>query len=902
MRGLTIPLLSVLTLAVVAAGMYLAPSNKEIALMQMNSADYAGAMKLYTSLHEQGDNSINVLVPLINLHLHYGDIEKAISLLETYVAENPKLVEGHRHLAELYKSSQRLHEYCAILEKIQELAPSVATLRELANNYDFLGLYQKEMKTLARLVAHKDYRPVEEDFIKLASYYRVNHQPVEASQTLLDYITQKKYEVDIYTASLATQLLLDNGEAKQAFDLASNFLKKHAIENEAIHLASLFQGQEQYENASDLLTPFLANMYRSPELLQMVVMLRQKQGKQREVYTMLVKEFSTGRLPEQLMTNLIDLSINYSDYGMTQELMKVMPVESLPEETLLRYVSYAYETSHPEIAEAIYNKLDKEYLSEMPLLAVILDVVAHDTPESMKALLAFPQDRIASSEERMIVADIYLTHNHGPEALALFEGLSMQDMMGRLDPLQYAELYIKAGDPDKGIKRLNDSYTKSPAEIKTRIDEALLLLAVGQGEADIVEQWLNAAVRRDINLYDDALALASRYQHGDIALLIAEKIYKDEPTAQNRIQLAEVLLQNHHYDDALAHLQTMAEYDASTRTMFLDAMADWIHQAGINKMPAPQRKSLEVYLNIALKSTDMSLAEKRNLAYLLLESGFRDKAETIFISLAGNQPYGSADVNELLWFWGENLHPAALTWVQARAARAPLNEKGGWFQYLNDMGHSEIVVSLVQKMDNVPLAVTDQYIAALVNMHDKNQLEQLLAQEITRETDPARLRKLAGATREEDIASLAETAWTKLYKLNPGDMEAAKELGLMMFSRKRYTEAQGYLEQYLKGKSVDSIRDYRISYAYAEILRRRQKEDDAQVYYARALADIKGNDLGASLDHAHLLYRNDRIDEAMALYQQLLEKNPKNKTVRADYAEMLIESRKFDEASLVLHE
>lgn len=902
MRSYTIPLLSVVVVAVIAAGVYLAPSHKEIALMEMNSADYQGAMRRYSTLHAQGDNSINVLVPLINLHLHYGNIDKAVSLLETYVAENPTLIEGRRQLAELYKSSQRLYEYCNMLESIQRMSPSAATLRELADTYDFLGLYPNEMKALIRLVAHKNYRPQEDDYIKLASYYRVNHQPIEASQTMQDYVTLKKYRVGEYVASFATELLLDNGEAKQAYALASTYLKKNTSVDDAVQLASLFQRQEQYETAYALLTPFMDRMFKSPPLLLMVVELQQKQGKQKEVYAMLAKEFAKGRLPDQLMINLIDLSIKYSDFDMTQNLMKVMPVESLPEDALLRYVSYAYETRHPDIAQAMQGKMGKEYLQEMPLLSVILAAVAHDTPETLAALLAYPQERIGLPEEKMIVADIYLQHGYGTQALALFEGLTVADMLDRLDELQFAELYLKAGEADIGIKRLNAAYQSNPAEIRSHIDKALFLLAVGQGKGDIVEQWMSASAEKNPDLYADALALATRYKRNNVAFTIAQQIFKDDPTPRNRMQLAEVLLQNQHYADALSYLQPMARHDPISRTFYLEAMAEWIHKAGITEMPAASRKALESYLNMAMNSPDMTTPERRNLAYLLEEAGFRGKAESVFMNLAKAQPFGSPDTRELLNFWGDHPQPAALAWIESRARAANGAEKASWLSHLNAIGHPETVLALVKEGGDMSPPISDQYIEALVATHDKARLERALAQEIDRESDAARLRKLATITREEDVTELAENAWLKVYKVNSGDDEAAKELGLIMFGQKRYTDAQTYLEQYLHNHPMQTNKDYRINYAYAEILQHKQKHDEAQPYYAQALSDIHGSDLTASLDQARLLYRNNRPDESIALYRKLLNEHPDNKTVRADFAEMLIESKKFDEASLVLRE
>src|ERR1700722_7881757 len=116
--GRTLPILGIIAASVIAIGVYLAPSHKEIALMQMNDYDFNVAFKNFSMLHKEGDSSINVLAPLVNLNVYYGDIDKAVDLLNSYIVEHPTSVEARKRLAALYKSSQRLDHYCAVMEEL----------------------------------------------------------------------------------------------------------------------------------------------------------------------------------------------------------------------------------------------------------------------------------------------------------------------------------------------------------------------------------------------------------------------------------------------------------------------------------------------------------------------------------------------------------------------------------------------------------------------------------------------------------------------------------------------------------------------------------------------------------------------------------------------------------------
>src|SRR5690349_17221596 len=107
MRNRTAIGILLLAVAGTVGGIYLVPSHGEIALMQLKDARFSSAMEHYSELYSQGDKSINVLTPLIDLHTHYGDVDKAIGLLEAYLHDHPRSLPGWKRLAELYKSSQR---------------------------------------------------------------------------------------------------------------------------------------------------------------------------------------------------------------------------------------------------------------------------------------------------------------------------------------------------------------------------------------------------------------------------------------------------------------------------------------------------------------------------------------------------------------------------------------------------------------------------------------------------------------------------------------------------------------------------------------------------------------------------------------------------------------------------
>lgn len=902
MRKGSMTLLMLGVAGVVAAGAYLAPSHQELALMQMNDADYGQALEKYQKLQSQGSESINVLVPLMQLYVHYGDMDKAISMLETFVARNPRSVEGYRRLAELYKSSQRIHHYCDALEKLQALSPSAATLTELANTYDFLGRYPEKMQVMAQLMESPGYMPMEDDVMQLATFYRVSGKQELAAHTMTAFIDRRAYKVSVDAVYFAALLLLDNTQEKEAMTLATAYLGPKGKQEDALMLESLFRARGRLEDAYALLSPFLPEISRSPLLLQEVVGIQIAHGQEKEAYNLLIAQQRQGDLPPSLALSLVDLALKFGDVVRAEEVLAHAPLTEASEAMLLHYADMAFLLKRPSMAEGMRQRLGADYLKDFPVLSAVLDVVVHASPQTMAALLALPPESMAEPEQKLVVAAIYLQAGHTGRALALFDAVPVADMLATIDPLQAAYLYLDAGEADKGMQRFAVTQ-EQPAALQLLLRKAALLLDVGSGKDEAVIVWIKAHPGPE-DVDDDAYAVAERYHRTALMVKFAERLYAHEPTPDNRLQLAEALLTAERYPEALTQLQALSSVPG-VRKRTLEAVADWLRQSRRDGLTDRSTAALEKFISPAMKYTHMSADEKRNMAYLLKEAGITDKAENLFVELAAGQPFGTPDVTELLAFWGERPSEAAVGWIEHRAMNAYGFEKAQWLGYLNDIGQPQRVVSIVDGMSPpLPQVTLDRYIDALVATHNKKRLSRVLEQEIAQEDRLERLVRLATTARQEDVMDMAERGWRKVYGLDPRNAEAARELGLMAYAASRYSEAQKFLEQYLQATAPHQA-DYRVNYAYAEILQHKEKKSQAREFYAQAekqVTELPNKDLSSLLDEARLLYRNNHLQEAIDLYRQLLARNPRNKAVRADFAEMLIESKNYEEASLLLSE
>lgn len=876
-------------------GLLLAPGDREIALMQLEDEKLDEALSHYRTLYEAGDRSNNVIIPLLKLHIKQGDIDSAIALTEHYVAEHPASAEGVRQLASLNKSSQHLYSYCRSLEALYALASSAGLLRELADTYDFLGEYAQEAGALVRLTERRDYAPRERDYMRLASFQYLNGQTQKAAETAMRMMARMHRKVSIEAMQTAMTLLLDHGQAKEAREYALDYLGAGRKPKDAAMLSALFLQRGELQMADDALAPFLAQD-NDPDMLQQWMLLRIAQGREQEVSDVLEARLAQGTLPPGLHEMLIDLAMKRRDYEAAVRILSAAPADMLPEETLLSYAEHAFHAARPDLASALREHLPADASRDMPLLVALLDLTMGQG-QGVRALLALPREETASPSRALLVAGVLLRHGHTAQARALLKDIPVAGMLGALSGLQIAELYIGRGEVEEGLAFLQRAAEGKGPQGRAAA-EVYLLLAAADGRADMVRQWLEAHPDVAVGTLDDAQVAAARHRYFALSTALAVALYQREKTPPRHLQLAYALVQEGRYGEAFPHLEALVGRSREARQLYFSALAGWIRRQGMHA--AGFDKTLHARLMQALALPDVTVEEKRSIAYLLAETGLREKAAEIFLALAEGQPFGSYDVNELLALWGERLSPQAAEWVETRARASEGAEKAAWLAHLNATGLPERVVAVVDDRNaSWPRAVFDQYAEALGTMKATKRLGALLAREMEEESDTRRLEKLAALAERHGLEKAAEQGWKAVHEREPENLEAIRQLGLHAFSARRYTEAEQLLEQYLKERKGD----YRTHYAYAELMQRQRRNGEAERFYQHAHAEVAGlqqKDVSTLAAEAHLLYRTGRIEESLEKYRALLARYPENKELRADFAEVLIQTRQYEEASLVL--
>ncbi|MFO0996109.1 MAG: hypothetical protein U1F33_05440 [Alphaproteobacteria bacterium] len=340
---------------------------------------------------------------------------------------------------------------------------------------------------------------------------------------------------------------------------------------------------------------------------------------------------------------------------------------------------------------------------------------------------------------------------------------------------------------------------------------------------------------------------------------------------------------------------------------YLEAFAnsyggDWIFAYEDALLKSGQEGRFLEFLTKQTERGDLSVVERRDAAFRLLNSGRKAAAERVFLSLARDEGPNGEDVNQLLYLWGPRPNGAAIDWLEGRARTATGSARAGWLAHLANVGANDRVVRFAEA-SGAANAMDDgtfkAYLDALLASRKMDKLAGALKARLPLENDLARLREMGRLAADIGLASEALTAYQRILAQKPDDREALRGAGLAALSLRRYDEARPRLERYVAlGTAEPDIR-----YAYAEVLSALRQRDQANAEYARALKEIDAMakpNFQLRLVRANILQRLGRGEEAVAAFEVLKAERPNDPELRADLASALLQNKSYDRAKQIL--
>lgn len=305
---------------------------------------------------------------------------------------------------------------------------------------------------------------------------------------------------------------------------------------------------------------------------------------------------------------------------------------------------------------------------------------------------------------------------------------------------------------------------------------------------------------------------------------------------------------------------------------------------------------------------------RTQIAYNLLETGHKQEAGELFKSLATNEPPQSDIIRQLLYVWGPVYKSDALTWLDNRAAYAQSTlERKQWLRIMADGVTDTQFLTLTDAhpdiLDNKRM---EQRYLDLIDARDQNQSSKDIyanyaAPRIDQTHDLTQLKRYADYASSYELRELERQAYMRGLQISPDNPELLARLGASYYSEADYSRSEELLNHYFDLNPNTEISNlkafYRPEFFYAEILRRKQKKEEAAGYYQRVIAsaeNARSSDIELQSMAARAYAYTGDINRGKHIFEGLLAAHPDNRQLKADYSSMLLEIKQYEEADTSL--
>ncbi len=493
--------------------------------------------------------------------------------------------------------------------------------------------------------------------------------------------------------------------------------------------------------------------------------------------------------------------------------------------------------------------------------------------------------RLAAASGRKDIFDIWLEPNAQTAALS-----------------QLQEYFYLANDRGHGeiagrIARI--LYDRDPSPTNRDIMIAAFIKAGNHKEAvALLRQVIKEDGAGDA-LYVSTLSKLARRDKDARAELIdyaTVRLRNNEGTRAQQLNYAYALINHGQRNTVLPIVRDKAKAEGGEWRKMLAQLTPARGGKGAPSKPLTR----EQYLAMA-KQPNISAANKRQIAFNLMKMGHQADAATLFEQLAEGKSPTSQEVKDLLYIWGGKLDERQFSWLTSRATAANAYDKQGWQNLVNQYGSDAQVMRYVGKDPEALYNsnLRQKYFRLLALNESAAVFDTGMSGWISQTTDVAALRDYALIASAYGYSDAANRTYARIAEISPSDKDALTRLGAAYATKGQFSKARPMVDRALAvpTKTLEDQGNDAQAYFYrAELLKRDGQKEAAQREYAQvvalesARAEREGSlplDSATRLNAA--LFHLGRQQESRAGFERLLQENPSNKGLLADYMGLLLE-------------
>ncbi|WP_448204817.1 tetratricopeptide repeat protein [Azospirillum sp. sgz302134] len=531
----------------VGLSLLLIPRGGELALQKFRDQDYETARAAYEQRFAAGDRSAGTVMPLTRLYLDEGAVERAITLMEAFVALEPAQVEGRQLLGRLYKDAQRMGDYIENLEVLARLKPSDETYRELAYLAGFHGQIDRQAEALARYCELRpDDRDAEQD---LATLLAARGSFAEAMDWLGKADDRAEGAIEPNSRELLMSLLIDQNRAGEAYARARRWIARDANVPDTIGLVSQLAAAERPDLGLKLLEPEVAKPDHPLAIELTFIDLLSASGRLDEARARL--DALPGPVDDLSLGRLVALQMNAGMGRKALETVRARDLTLVPDWALVGLAEAAFREHDDAFLDRMVREQGGTVLGEHPVLAANIAIARGDKAGAARWAQKALDDAALPLAEHLAALRLLERAGEHARAVAAFDRLPLTGAVPDDVLEELGSLFLDLDHVKPGFAWFEARRTASPSPAA---DLGWVRLAAKAGDPEQVAAWLDAHPKLDAGLLQDVAAIAADRGAAALALKAAERAYAMAPAPRSRLVLANALLAAKRPADALPHL------------------------------------------------------------------------------------------------------------------------------------------------------------------------------------------------------------------------------------------------------------------------------------------------------------------------------------------------------------
>lgn len=883
--------LAFITVFALAISVVLFPSFKTLSLMFYYDKQYDKSYDRYNMMYQEDDQSISVSLPLVWLNLEYANLDEAIFIMEEYVRQNPDVYDTREYLGELYKSTDRPHSYLSNLAELYMIRESAALLREQAAWYYFYGNIDLATEALQTIVS--EFKPYQDEYIQLIYLYAAQGKEEKVFAVIDDALKQVPFvEMEPYLVYTFSKMLFHYGQKAKATDLAVSYAKARGDTKSSLIMVYQLNEQKSYTEAYALLKNIPADHQLDKEVVKATTTVLYDMGEETEAYHYLKSLFKKDDLTQSDMVNLLSLALmQEQDQQILADLYQDLNIQAIPEPILMAIPARAILDNNEEIVHHLFQPKNELYFSQNPIITLILKMSMD--PHSDPKDYVVDMDKLTGRQKVLMAYFYYLK---GYRKLAKETLYKLKDFRDVDEDQMYnlMGMFYEFKMVNRAESLLNDLRQYYRQDLNF-LEGATLMLEAAKGNYADIEEWFKYNPDKSNDFLVELSKTATDYKLGQLGLITAELLVERRPTAYNKLLEANALIAVKRPEDALALLKTLDLEDLKAESIYLKALA------GTARKYPEYRPQLNARLMTALEDPKLSQSAILELSHLYFKGGLREEGIHFLMEKAQDQEYESPYTQALIFAVRKNPPEKVIRWALGQAQKFAGYEKAKWLDYLVYMKHPELIFEAISEEDLLNEKIADLYISTAIELKMEERLHAALYLVIPRTQNMKRLFEYSKVALDEGLTPLAEYGLLKILDADPNHKKAIKELAILYVTEGQYCKAQAYLTLYMELYEPD----YMVNYYYAETLWFYDQKPKAYRFYAVAqdqILGLKKQDVNSRMTLSQILFKFRYKDEALRIYALLVQENPENISLRADYANLLMDADRYHEAYCVIEE